>query len=285
MKNCVIILMCLFALAQSSWAQHIIVTNDGYAIKTDYLEMGQCNVYYQGISDSPFFLKIAKNDVMIIRLKNGNKLDPASQGLDVSCTNDNTLIVTNHTEVIKGRNVEVGENYVFYQQEGYATVKAVPIQEVMVIKYADGRKETLDGKGSDNPTVGHKVPPVPPSSTTYATVRQPEYMAPEDDEIYLDVDEDAAFPGGQKGLNHYFNQNMRYPKAAWNKGISGQVYVTFVVEKNGDVTGAKVLRDIGGGCGEEALRLVLRMPRWKPAKKDGKVVRTEMNIPVEFVIE
>lgn len=285
MKNYLLLFLCMFCLSQTAKAQHIIVTNDGYAIRTNYLEMGECNVYYQGISNTPFYLKIAKNDVMIIRLSQGDKLDPANQHHVISCTNENTLIVTHQTEVIKGRNVEIGEYHIFYQLEGSATILSIPKENVEVIKYENGKKIEIAGLPATGIAASHKVPPTPPSSTTFATVNDPGYMAPTDEEIYLDVDYDAAFPGGQAGLDLYFRQHMRYPAAAWNRGISGQVYVTFVVEKNGSVSNAKVLRDIGGGCGEEALRLVLDMPRWKPAKLNGRVVRTEMNIPVEFKIE
>ena len=134
MKNYLLLFLCMFCLSQTAKAQHIIVTNDGYAIRTNYLEMGECNVYYQGISNTPFYLKIAKNDVMIIRLSQGDKLDPANQHHDISCTNENTLIVTHQTEVIKGRNVEIGEYHIFYQLEGSATILSIPKEKVEVIK-------------------------------------------------------------------------------------------------------------------------------------------------------
>ena len=285
MKNYLLIILSFFALLQTANAQHIIVTNDGYAIRTNYLEIGECNVYYQGISNSPLYLKIAKKDVMIIRLKEGEKIDPAIQQPCLSCTNQNTLIVTRQAEVIKGRNVEIGERQIFYQLEGSSSLMAIPKERVEVIKYADGRKIALDPAPNESSWTGQKVPSTPPPSTSFATTRPLEPLAPTDDEIYLDVDHDAAFPGGQAGLDRYFQQHMQYPADAWNRNISGLVYVTSVVEKNGSVSNVKLLRDIGGGCGEEALRLVLEMPRWKPAKRNGRAVRTEMNIPIEFKIE
>ena len=72
---------------------------------------------------------------------------------------------------------------------------------------------------------------------------------------------------------------------AKNAGISGKVYITFVVEKDGSITDVKVLRGIGGGCDEEAVRVVQSMPRWSPGKQRGKPVRVQYNLPVRFTLQ
>ena len=79
--------------------------------------------------------------------------------------------------------------------------------------------------------------------------------------------------------------NIKYPAQARETGTQGIVYVTFVVEKDGSITDIKVLRDIGSGCGEEAIRVVKMMPKWKPAKQRGKAVRQQFNLPVRFVLQ
>ena len=64
--------------------------------------------------------------------------------------------------------------------------------------------------------------------------------------------------------------------------IQGTVYVSFVIEKDGSVSNIKVLRNIGGGCGEEAVRVVQAMPKWKPARQRGKRVRAQYTLPIKF---
>ena len=62
------------------------------------------------------------------------------------------------------------------------------------------------------------------------------------------------------------------------------MFVTFIIEADGSVSNIKVLRDIGGGCGAEAVRVVKLMPKWKPGKQHGKAVRTQFNLPIQFVL-
>lgn len=114
-------------------------------------------------------------------------------------------------------------------------------------------------------------------------VEQEEEVA--EDEIFIVVEEDPEFPGGLEALNKYLAENIKYPQLAKENNITGRVYVTFVVEKNGTVANVKVLRDIGGGCGAEAVRVVKAMPKWKPGKQRGQPVRTQYNVPVGFYLQ
>lgn len=110
----------------------------------------------------------------------------------------------------------------------------------------------------------------------------PEEMYEEDDEIYVFVEQEATFPGGEEALKKYIDDNLQYPELARENNISGVVVIRFVVEKDGSLTHLKILRDIGGGCGKEALRMVQSMPKWNPAKQSGQVVRSEYTLPVLF---
>ncbi len=100
--------------------------------------------------------------------------------------------------------------------------------------------------------------------------------------IYVVVEEEPDFPGGMEALLKYLQDNIQYPQLAKENNITGKVFVTFVVEKDGRVTQVKLLRDIGGGCGNEAMRVVKAMPKWKPGKQQGRPVRTQFNLPVVF---
>lgn len=102
--------------------------------------------------------------------------------------------------------------------------------------------------------------------------------------IFPYVDTDPEFPGGEEALQRFIEENMQYPTMAAEQGIGGTVYVTCIIDTNGDITDAHIIRDIGGGCGEEALRIVKLMPRWSPAKNGGHAVRTLFNLPIFFDI-
>lgn len=103
-----------------------------------------------------------------------------------------------------------------------------------------------------------------------------------EDQIWVVVEEVAQFPGGEEALYKYLKDNIVYPNIARQTGIEGKVYIRFVVEKDGSISNVKVMRDIGGGCGEEAMRVVKSMPKWKPAKQQTRTVRSEFNLPVNF---
>ena len=105
---------------------------------------------------------------------------------------------------------------------------------------------------------------------------------PENDSIYQIVDEMPQYPGGEKVMMEYVAKNVKYPQEAKDKEIQGRVFVSFVVEKDGSVSTVKVLRGIGGGCDEEAVRVVSSMPKWKPGIKDGKPVRVSYMMPLNF---
>ena len=78
--------------------------------------------------------------------------------------------------------------------------------------------------------------------------------------------------------------NVKYPKEAREKGIQGRVFITFIVEKDGSLTNFKVVRGIGHGCDEEAIRVAKMMPNWEPGKQRGKEVRVQFNLPIKFVL-
>ena len=97
---------------------------------------------------------------------------------------------------------------------------------------------------------------------------------------------DPEFPGGVSALEQYIKDNLQYPELARDYGIEGKVFVQFTVETDGSISNVSLLRDIGAGCGEEAVRLVKSMPRWIPAKdNNGKLIRTEYNLPIIFKLK
>jgi len=119
-----------------------------------------------------------------------------------------------------------------------------------------------------------------------------EYVAPEvvedevvEQEIFKIVEEMPSFPGGEAKLMEFVAKNVKYPQIARETGIPGRVFVNFVVEPDGSVSNVSVLRGIGGGCDEEAMRVVKTMPKWKPGKQRGKPVRVQYMLPVNFKLQ
>lgn len=105
---------------------------------------------------------------------------------------------------------------------------------------------------------------------------------PEEGKVFQFVEEPPSFPGGEDKLLEYLSRNIKYPTIAKENNITGRVYVTFVVDKEGKVKDAKILRGIGGGCDDEALRVVKAMPEWKPGRQNGRSVMVQYNLPVVF---
>ncbi len=99
-------------------------------------------------------------------------------------------------------------------------------------------------------------------------------------EIYVFPDEYPSYPGGEEAMCDFLNKNLQYPEG--DRCITGTVVIRFVVEKDGSISNVSIAREIGGGCGDEAARVVKMMPKWNPAKKSGKEVRSEFTLPVKF---
>ncbi len=104
-------------------------------------------------------------------------------------------------------------------------------------------------------------------------------------EIFTVVESMPSFPGGDAARMKYLQENINYPQMARESGIQGTVYVTFVVETNGEVTDIRILRGIGGGCDEEAVRVIEGMPKWNAGMQRGKPVRVQFNMPIKFTLQ
>lgn len=104
-------------------------------------------------------------------------------------------------------------------------------------------------------------------------------------EIFIIAEEMPSYPGGDVDRQKFLAGALQYPIKAVENGIQGTVYVQFVVDSKGNITDAKIMRGIGGGCDEEALRVVKMMPQWHPGKQNGKNVRVLYNMSVSFKLQ
>jgi len=143
--------------------------------------------------------------------------------------------------------------------------KAVSVIMVLPIKFE------LEAKAGENSATGAD------SSSKEETAA--------DSGVFQYVEEMPVFPNGQEEMYKFIYERLKYPAEARQKEISGQVIIQFVVSEEGEIRNAKVLRGIGGGCNEEALRVVNAMPKWTPGKRDGKDVAVSFTLPIKFVLE
>lgn len=106
-----------------------------------------------------------------------------------------------------------------------------------------------------------------------------------DEQIFFIVEEMPEFPGGELELRKFIANNIKYPVAAQEKGIQGRVYVTFVVDKNGEVANAKIARGVDPALDKEALRVVNSLPKWIPGKQRGQTVNVSYTVPINFALQ
>lgn len=142
--------------------------------------------------------------------------------------------------------------------------------------------ENKEGEGKAKPVI---IEPEPPKTGTGpAPAPKPKEEKADDDKIHDFSEQNAEFPGGPAAMAQFIQKNLKYPEIALENQIEGTVVVEFVVEKDGSISNIKVLKDIGGGCGNEAMRIIKMMPKWTPGKQGDMPVRVKMRAPIKFKI-
>ncbi|MEJ2901393.1 energy transducer TonB [Pedobacter panaciterrae] len=99
-----------------------------------------------------------------------------------------------------------------------------------------------------------------------------------------DIQAYPEFEGGMKAWAKFIQRNLRYPNAAQEVDAQGKVFISFVIEKDGSVSNVTVLKGIGYGCDEEAVRVISKSPKWKPGRQNDQNVRVRYNMPLSFTI-
>jgi len=103
--------------------------------------------------------------------------------------------------------------------------------------------------------------------------------------IFTAVEQEPTPSGGMGKFYDYLSKNIHYPAVAKENNVQGKVFLTFVVERDGSLTDVKVLRGIGSGCDEEAMRVLRNAPHWKPGIQNGRPVRVQYNVPISFTLQ
>jgi TonB family protein len=98
----------------------------------------------------------------------------------------------------------------------------------------------------------------------------------------FDIEKAPEFPGGEKAMMQFLYDHIKYPKLALENMVKGTVVISFVIDRDGSITDSYILKDIGAGCGSEALRVVNSMPTWIPGHAKGGPVRVKYSLPIHF---
>lgn len=154
----------------------------------------------------------------------------------------------------------------------------VPPPTLKEVETAVISNKTVEGEDVTN--VFTPPPPPPPAITKPAGLGKPK-----EEEIFTAVEQMPEFPGGTTEMYRFINNNIKYPAAAQRANVSGRVFVKFVVEPDGSIGNIEVLKGIGFGCDEEAIRVIKSMPKWNPGRQNGKNVRVFFNMPISYQLE
>ena len=177
-------------------------------------------------------------------------------------------------------------------QEVLATVQVTQIAIVDADKVKndvmsmDEQKEDNTARGVVNQEGSDDADKVKAVTEQVRVVEEPKpEPKPKEDEIFVAVEQNAEFPGGQQALMKWLSNNIRYPEAAQQNDIQGRVVVRFVVEKDGSIGNVTIAKGVDKDLDREAIRVVKKMPKWQPGKNNGQPVRSYFNLPVTFRLQ
>lgn len=157
-----------------------------------------------------------------------------------------------------------------------------PVREDPPPTQEDLQDAVISNKNIDGPATTDVIvdtpPPAPTAETKVAEVE-------ESNEAFLSVEMMPSFAGGTSEMYKFLGKTLKYPSQAQRANVSGRVYMSFIIEKDGSITDVQVVKSVGFGLDEEATRVVKLMPKWIPGKQNGRNVRVKFTIPVTFKLE
>ncbi|MDZ7900527.1 MAG: TonB family protein [Arcicella sp.] len=155
----------------------------------------------------------------------------------------------------------------------------IPDQDLLNNTTAQISNKTQEGSEDpipvDDPDVGKGTEPAQPV----------EVKVDEKDEVHIVVEQMPEYAGGVAALSKFLQKNLRYPNPAASAGVSGKVFVQFVVGQDGAISKVDILKGMGFGCDEEAQRVIKLMPRWSAGKQSGRAVSVRFTLPINFQLE
>ncbi len=177
---------------------------------------------------------------------------------------------------------------------GFFELKEVPLSSQLAISYVGYKARMVEiTKPDQEVNVVLEWQQSSLGKTVVVTYGTPASAAPDtspkagkpDGKGFVVVEQQPEFPGGMEEMHRYLGRNIRYPTDASRSGVEGEVLIRIVINDQGRVRDPQVIKSLGAGTDEEALRVVLNMPTWKPAMQNGRAVPTEFVLPIEFKIE
>lgn len=164
-----------------------------------------------------------------------------------------------------------------------------PDQEVPEETPPPAQEELKEAVAAEKTQVGdpnaEEVIAAPEASAAPTRVEVAVEAAPKEEQVFTVVEQQPEFNGGMAALGQYLGKNLRYPAAAQRANVSGRVFVSFVVNTDGSIQDVAVLKGLGFGTDEEAIRVIKAMPKWRPGKQSGRPVRVKYNLPINFTLE
>lgn len=155
-------------------------------------------------------------------------------------------------------------------------------EEVKTIEELIDKKEDIgneDKKGNDE-----AAPAIEENPSELQVIEEPKVVEDKTYEMF-DIQKPPSFPGGEAELMKFLNKNIEYPALAKENNIQGVAVLTFVVNKDGSVSDVAIVKEIGGGCGKEAVRVVKTMPKWSAGEANGHPVKVRFTLPVRFRLD
>jgi periplasmic protein TonB len=152
------------------------------------------------------------------------------------------------------------------------TQQSVPEQNLAIVEPSVGSE-----LGTDEGIVDF---PGPSNGTSTETIVEPAVVVPP--RIYDRTEIMPSYTGGMEAMMKYLQRNVHYPAIARRMEVEGAVYVSFIIDMNGQVTNAAIVKGISKECDAEALRVIANMPAWSPGKQGGAPVMVRMILPIRF---
>ena len=157
-------------------------------------------------------------------------------------------------------------------------IELPPTQEELAESKASIGPENVDGAEIE-------MPPVDPDlANTKPAIEAPVHVEKTEEKEFIVVEQMPAYKGGMRALSDFLSKNLKFPSQAQRAGISGKVYVSFIISGDGSISQLSVAKGIGFGCDEEAMRVVSKMPKWIPGKQSGRPVSVRFTLPITFQI-
>jgi TonB family protein len=163
--------------------------------------------------------------------------------------------------------------------------KYYPVILAVIILFAGNSFNTRTYAQNNTSTSGTSTVMTPPHPSPQHQASTQDRQGNENNHVYQRVEKEPEYPGGTEALFKFLGENLKYPDLAKLTKTQGRVFVYFVVKSDGTVDNISLIKGIGNGCDEEALRVIKLMPKWIPGENKGKKVNVAFYLPIKFKLD